>query len=68
MNCPYCNEHIPGITGLQEAKNFQRHLESCTENPQNGMILNSQGRLVKGNHRPTLEEAVVIRLNAKLKK
>jgi len=35
MNCPHCSKHIPGFTGLQEAQNFQRHLDKCKKNPAN---------------------------------
>jgi hypothetical protein len=35
MNCPYCSKHIPGFTGLQEAQNFQKHLNKCRKNPHN---------------------------------
>jgi hypothetical protein len=33
MNCPYCNKHVPGMTGLQEADNFRKHLMHCRKSP-----------------------------------
>lgn len=35
MNCPHCSKRIPGMTGLQEAQNFQKHLNKCRKNPEN---------------------------------
>lgn len=37
MNCPYCKTHIPGMTGFQEAENFQKHLNRCRSNPSNSL-------------------------------
>ena len=33
VNCPYCQKFIPGMTGFQEAANFQRHLNRCRKTP-----------------------------------
>jgi hypothetical protein len=38
MNCPYCHRLIYGMTGLQEAMKFERHLKSCRKNPNNAVI------------------------------
>lgn len=33
MNCPYCNKLVYGMTGLQEALKFEKHLKKCKKNP-----------------------------------
>lgn len=43
MTCPFCNKHIPGITGLQEIKNFMSHLNTkngCKKNPKRETLVN----------------------------
>lgn len=35
MNCPFCKKQIIGMTGLQEANNFRKHLNKCRKNPEN---------------------------------
>lgn len=42
MNCPYCTKDVYGLTGLQEALAFQKHLRKCRKNPNN--IVLSYGR------------------------
>lgn len=42
MNCPYCAKDVYGMTGLQEAQAFQKHLRKCRKNPNN--IALSDGR------------------------
>lgn len=35
MNCPFCQKHIHGMTGFQEAENFRTHLNRCKKNREN---------------------------------
>jgi hypothetical protein len=62
MNCPYCTKHIPGITGFQEAENFQRHLNKCPKRPRSVTITQSNGsKRVKHNSFFTITDALEIR-------
>lgn len=60
MNCPYCNKRVPGMTGLQELQNFQKHLGQCKKNFRN-LPLSDGRKTVITPHRHTLREAMAIR-------
>jgi hypothetical protein len=61
MDCPYCSKFIPGMTGLQEAQNFRKHLVKCRKNPERQTIVNDVGKLQETKPNPDLLEAVRIR-------
>lgn len=59
MNCPYCRTFVPGLTGLQEADNFRKHLNRCKKAPQN-MISDGQ-KTVHLGRKFDLQDALKIR-------
>lgn len=64
MNCPYCDKYIPGITGLQEAQNFSKHLRKCKKHPDRQTLADEDGKLKQQNPPTTLLDAVEIRANS----
>lgn len=61
MNCPYCNKRIPGMTGLQEAQAFQKHLPKCRKNPNNVSLSDGRRRVTVADRKYDLMDAVKIR-------
>ena len=61
MNCPYCSKEIYGLTGLQEAQAFEKHLRKCRKNPYN--IANSVRKRItgEGGGRQDFRDALEIR-------
>lgn len=59
MNCPFCNKKVPGITGLQEAQAFAKHLNTCRKNPEN-YITDGERRVCLGK-RFDLSDALRLR-------
>lgn len=45
MNCPFCNKRIEGMTGLQEASKFQKHLGGCKKNPNSLSFVEKDGEI-----------------------
>jgi len=70
MNCPYCQRHIYGLTGLIELRKFEKHLRRCRKNPVNKVLRacgeSGKGRkktiVISGNQ--TLEDALNIRADS----
>jgi hypothetical protein len=56
MNCPYCHKLIRGLTGLQEAQNFQKHLRRCRRNPNHNIVLSDGQRTVVTPMKPICEQ------------
>lgn len=44
VQCPFCQKNVPGLTGLQEAIAFQKHLRTCRKNP-NNIVLRDKFRV-----------------------
>ena len=61
MDCPYCNKNVYGVTGLQEAQAFSKHLIKCKKNPNLETGIMPDGDVVTRNKRAGLFSAVEIR-------
>jgi len=61
MNCPYCQKRIPGMTGLQEAQAFRKHLPRCRKNPNNIALTDGRRTAVTPIQDQSLVDAVEIR-------
>lgn len=61
MKCPYCDSGILGMTGLQEAQNFQKHLAKCRENPNNIVLRDGRHTAVVPKKKQSLLGALIIR-------
>lgn len=61
MNCPYCNKHIFGITGLQELQKFRKHLRTCRKHPGRKMVVDENDKLKEINPGTSLLKALDIR-------
>lgn len=61
MNCPYCNRHVFGMTGLQEAQKFAKHLATCRKNPNNIVLSDGNHSAVQPVRRQNLLDALEIR-------
>jgi Mg-chelatase subunit ChlD len=64
MNCPYCQELVYGMTGLQEATHFCRHLAGCRKNPNNLVMTDGVTTVVTPRKQQTLDDAVKIRADS----
>lgn len=62
MNCPYCSTHIPGMTGFQEAENFQKHLNKCRKNRLN-TLSDGKNTVILGK-KFTIHDALRIRADS----
>lgn len=60
MNCPYCNKRVIGMTGLQEAQNFRKHLNKCRKNPDNAVLSDGKTTVMTAK-RHTLMDALEVR-------
>ena len=43
MECPFCKKEIYAMTGFQEIKKFQKHLEKCKKNPKRKTVVEPDG-------------------------
>jgi hypothetical protein len=65
MNCPYCEKTVFGMTGLQEVRNFEKHLRTCRKNPANIVLPDAGGKSVlMPLWRQNLMEALEIRADS----
>ncbi len=64
MNCPYCQRTVYGLTGMQEAQAFTRHLGRCRRNPNNIVLTDGHRTAVTPLRRQTLTDACEIRAGA----
>jgi hypothetical protein len=64
MNCPYCSKDIYGLTGLQEAQAFQRHLGKCRKNPNNIVLSDGRKTVVSPKRCQNLMDALSIRADS----
>jgi 2-C-methyl-D-erythritol 4-phosphate cytidylyltransferase len=64
MNCPYCKKTVYGLTGLQEAQAFTKHLRRCRKNPNNIVISDGNRTAVTPKRVQGLVEALEIRAGA----
>jgi hypothetical protein len=63
MNCPYCSKHIHGMTGFQEAENFQKHLNKCSKEPRS-ITIKSGNETRKSRAYYTITDALEIKANS----
>jgi hypothetical protein len=61
MDCPYCEKDIYGMTGLQEAQAFQKHLRKCKKNPNNVVGVVGGKKFIHNKKPQNLIDAVEIR-------
>ncbi len=64
MKCPNCSKEIRGLTGLQELKKFQKHLQTCRKNPKRQTLVDEDGNTSVFVQPTTLLEALDIRANS----
>lgn len=61
MNCPFCQKRIFGMTGLQEAQAFRKHLPKCRKNPNNVSLSDGKRRVTVADREYHLMDAVKLR-------
>lgn len=64
MNCPYCQKHINGLTGLQELQKFNKHLRVCRKHPDRKIMVGPTGDLKKENPPSDLLNALNVRFDS----
>lgn len=64
MNCPYCKKTVYGLTGLQEAQAFEKHLRKCRKNPNNLVLTDGNRTVVTPKRGQNLVEALEIRADS----
>ncbi len=64
MNCPHCKRIVNGLTGLQEAQAFEKHLARCKKNPQNIVLSDGRKTVVTAMKPQRLIDALEIRANS----
>jgi hypothetical protein len=67
MNCPYCQRHIYGLTGLIELQKFEKHLRRCRKNPANKVLRvggDHKGKTIVISGKQDIRDALQIRADS----